>query len=630
MHTITHKLNRTLLFYVFIFSTFVTMLATSLQLYLDYKKDIEYLDTLSTQISKSHVKGLSTAAWNMDVLQIQVLLDGLVAIPEVTYASVLFQGEKISESGNENNKNTIKHKRNLKYERRNEIIHIGEFDFHISKDHAIQSLINQFFVVLFINFIRTFLVAGFILFVVDFLITKHLVNITQSLKKIESFELLDNEIVLEGNRSKRNELDVVVSSINELLKNLKELWESYRISENNFFQLVDHSSQGILISTDGKIDFCNKQFLRMFDIKSLQDIDYEQFSPYFINYGKEIYNVDIQTLNKKNEEYRKVRNEIHLKDTNQDFLFYTSAAIWNNKFGTLLMFVDITEAVELKKRLKQQQAKLIQKDKMNTLGVMVTGITHEVNNPNNLIKINAEVIQNSWNEVLPILDEYYAKHPDQELQNIPYDEMRGLLTAAMEDTASASKRIEKIISGLSTFIRGEETLEMSKCELPKIIVETIKMLQPQIKKRRVHIVFDNSVELPAFEANSSLINQVFVNLILNAVEACDPRNFQNDQQGEVKIETSVTEDYVYVIIKDNGIGIKEKDINKVFDLFQSSKSTIGGTGIGLSIVYALIKLHHGEIWVESEEGFGSTFTVKLPIKQGKSESKDNKEGISLG
>ena len=619
MNTITNRLNKSLLFYVFVFSTFVTMLATTTQLYLDYKQDLAYLDTLSTQIQKSHVKGLSTAAWNMDVLQIQVLLDGLVAIPEVTYASVLFQGDKISESGDANNKNSIKHQRDLKYERRDEVIHIGEFNFHISKDNAIQSLINQFFIVLFINFIRTFLVAGFILFIVDFLITRHLVRITESLKKIESFELLDNEIKLEGNRSRRNELDVVVSSINELLKNLKELWENYRISENNFFQLVDNSSQGILISTEGKIDFCNKQFLRMFDLKSLQDIDYEQFSPYLINYGKDIYNVNIETLAKINEDYRKVKNEFHLDKTNQDFVFYSSAAIWHNKFGTLLMFVDVTEAVQLKKRLKEQQAKLIQKDKMNTLGVMVTGITHEVNNPNNLIKINAEVIQNSWNEVLPILDDYYAKHPGKDLQNIPYDEMRGLLTAAMEDTASASKRIEKIISGLSTFIRGEETLEMSQCDLPKIIVETIKMLQPQIKKRRVQIVFDESLKLPEFEANSALINQVFVNLILNAVEACDPKNFQNDQQGEVIIDTSMTEDYLCVIIKDNGIGIKEKDITKVFDLFQSSKSTIGGTGIGLSIVYSLIKLHKGEISVESEEGFGSTFTVKLPIKQAKSD-----------
>ncbi len=414
MKTITNRLNKTLLFYVFLFSTFVTILTTSLQLYLDYKQDIDYLDTLSTQIQKSHVKGLSTAAWNMDVLQIQVLLDGLVAIPEVTYASVSFQSEKISESGNQktkNDKNIIKNQQELKYDRREELIHIGEFNFHISKEHAIQSLINQFFIVLFINFIRTFLVAIFILFIVDFLITRHLVKITDSLKKIESFEFLDKEIKLEGIRFSRNELDVVVSSINELLINLKELWESYRISENNFFQLIDNSNQGVLISTEGKIDFCNKQFFNMFDCKSLKDVKFEEFSPYLINYEKDIYNVNIQTLYEKNEDYKKVQNEFHLDESNQVFLCYTSAAIWNNKFGTLLMFVDITEATLLKKRLKEQQVELIQKDKMNTLGVMVTGITHEVNNPNNLIKINSEVIQNSWHEVLPILDDYYHKHP---------------------------------------------------------------------------------------------------------------------------------------------------------------------------------------------------------------------------
>ncbi len=216
------------------------------------------------------------------------------------------------------------------------------------------------------------------------------------------------------------------------------------------------------------------------------------------------------------------------------------------------------------------------------------------------------------------------------MQNIPYDEMRGLLTAAMEDTSSASQRIEKIISGLSTFIRGDETLEMSPCDLRTIIIDTVKMLQPQIKKRRVEVVFDETQQLPLFEANTALINQIFVNLILNAVEACDNKNFQNNQQGEVKICTSVTEEYVYVIIKDNGIGIKEVDIVKVFDLFQSSKSTVGGTGIGLSIVYSLVKLHHGEILVESEDGVGSLFTVKLPIKQAKSKLNNKKEGVSLG
>ena len=117
---------------------------------------------------------------------------------------------------------------------------------------------------------------------------------------------------------------------------------------------------------------------------------------------------------------------------------------------------------------------------------------------------------------------------------------------------------------------------------------------------------------------------------MNAVEACDQQTLFKDIKGEVKIGTSVTEDFVYVIIEDNGVGIKEEDINKVFDLFQSSKSTVGGTGIGLSIVYALIKLHQGEISVESEEGFGSKFTVQLPIKQTKSKNKSKNKGVSLG
>ncbi|KAG1694711.1 Sensor protein ZraS [Nymphon striatum] len=504
--------------------TFVTMLATTSQLYLDYKKDIDYLDTLSTQIPKKSCERLIYS--------------------RLEYGCVTNSGA-----------------------------------------------------------VRW---------------------------KIESFELLNNEIVLEGNRSKRNELDVVVSSINELLLNLKDLWESFRISENNFYQLVDNSSQGVLISTEGNIDFCNKEFLRMFGFKSLEDIDSERFSPYLINYGKDIYDVNIETLHEKNQKYKNVRIEFHLEELKKDFLCYTSAAIWNNKFGTLLMFVDVTEAVLLKKRLREQQAELIQKDKMNTLGVMVTGITHEVNNPNNLIRINAEVIQNSWKEVLPILDEHYKKHPEKNLQNIPYDEMRGLLTAAMEDTASASKRIEKIISGLSTFIRGDDKLTIRECDLPTIIIDTIKLLQPQIKKRNVEILFDESIALPSFEANGALINQVFVNLVLNAVEACDQQFLGKDVKGEVRIDTSVTENSIYVIIKDNGVGIKEDEISKVFDLFQSSKSTTGGTGIGLSIVYALIKLHQGEISVESEEGFGSTFTVRLPIKQTKSKLEAKKKGVSLG
>lgn len=494
-----YHLNITLLFYVVLVGTFVTMISTGLQLFLDYKKNINYLDVLTAQVKVSYTESITEAAWNIDTVQIQALLDGLVAIPEITYASVIYREQTIAESGNAKAENAIKNIQTLNYKSfDNEGINIGDFIFHTSRKPAIDSLINNFFVALLFNFIRTFLIAGFILFIVDYLITRHLRKITDSLKTIDSFESLDKRIELDGPRSKPNELDVVVDTINGFNNKLYGLWGNYRISEKN---------------------------------------------------------------------------------------------------------------------LKEKQAAVIQKDKMNTLGVMVAGITHEINNPNNLIKINADIIQSSWKEILPILDAHFRNNPNKNLQNIPYDEMKGFLSSAMEDTAIASQRIEAIISGLSTFIRGEENLEMSQCSLQCIIVETIKMLDPQIKQKNIRVEFNEDNNIKSIEAYSPLINQIFVNLILNAIEACDSKFNKTSEQCDVIINISEQADSVNVTVRDFGVGISPEYIDKIFDLFQSSKFSTGGTGIGLSIVYSLVELHGGDISVKSSVGEGSTFTVKLPLEQ---------------
>ncbi len=264
--------------------------------------------------------------------------------------------------------------------------------------------------------------------------------------------------------------------------------------------------------------------------------------------------------------------------------------------------------------LKCVQSQIIQQEKMASIGQLSAGIAHEINNPvsfitGNLdilkkyvetvmevIRVEEEIIKNSIPPAaLEALDEMKRKKKfDYVLKDIGY-----LITQSLE----GSERIKRIVSDLKAFSRMEDDIPAME-DINRGLESTINIVWNEIKyKAELEKVLG---ELPLTSCNISRLNQVFMNLLVNAAQAIE-------KQGKITVTTRSDGNDIFISVADTGAGISPENLKKVFDPFFTTKEKGAGTGLGLSISYDIVKKHGGDITVESQAGEGTTFTVRIPV-----------------
>lgn len=271
--------------------------------------------------------------------------------------------------------------------------------------------------------------------------------------------------------------------------------------------------------------------------------------------------------------------------------------------GVLSFYHDIT----MEKTYDQQ---LRQADKLASLGQLVSGIGHEINNPNQFIRGNIKIVKQSLEDMLPIVDEYYKSHPDLNIAKLKYDFLRDHIMILVNDMANGSERIKGIVESLRDFAKKDEGLLVDNVDINTLIESSVRLVYNEVHKR-ADIQLDLAENLPTFIGNSQKIEQVLVNLIVNASQA-----MRNDIKGLVTIETKTDGKDLIVKVEDNGIGMNQKTMRLVCDPFFTTKRSKGGTGLGLSIAYRIIEEHGGNISVTSKLGEGTKFTIKIPAGTG--------------
>jgi len=261
--------------------------------------------------------------------------------------------------------------------------------------------------------------------------------------------------------------------------------------------------------------------------------------------------------------------------------------------------------------LRENQAMLIQSEKMASIGGLIAGIAHEINNPLAYVSSNLHVLVEYLDELKPTLqaqsavigDDTDQAHPRETTLRCPdgqpsADELDDLLA----DTREGVQRVQKIVADLRDYAyqRGDE-LE-SAC-VNTLLDRSLRLASNELKyKAEVIREFD---ELPNILCFPERLCQVFLNLFINSVHAIESR-------GTIKIQTSYCDDWVTVRIADTGIGVAEECLSKIFDPFFTTKEMGTGTGLGLHIVHGIIENHGGKIQAESEVGVGTSFTIRLP------------------
>jgi polar amino acid transport system substrate-binding protein len=269
------------------------------------------------------------------------------------------------------------------------------------------------------------------------------------------------------------------------------------------------------------------------------------------------------------------------------------------------------EVVERKRaadelRLGQQQ--LVQADKMASLGILVSGVAHEINNPNALILLNTPLVMDYFKDTEPIVEEYYNEHGDFTVAGLPYSRMRTRLASKLSEIQDGAKKIKRIVEDLKGFARPEESEHTDLVDINAAAQIAVRLVHNTIQKSTNHFLAQYAQDLPKIRGNAQRIEQVIVNLILNACQAL------RSSDESIYFFTRYDKDKGDIIleVRDAGEGIAPENLQHLMDPFFTTKREWGGTGLGLSVSAGIVKEHRGSLEFTSTRGNGTTVILRLP------------------
>ncbi|WP_286239258.1 transporter substrate-binding domain-containing protein [Neptuniibacter halophilus] len=264
--------------------------------------------------------------------------------------------------------------------------------------------------------------------------------------------------------------------------------------------------------------------------------------------------------------------------------------------------------------LKLQQQQLIQADKMTSLGILVSGVAHEINNPSSLLLLNLPVFREVYQDAEEILEAHYQTHGDFYLGGLPYSRMRDEIPPMLEDMLSGTQRIRRIVDDLRDFARQSPSDLSEQVDLNEVVATAIRLVDNTIRHSSDHFSVEYARNLPLFCGNAQRIEQVVINLIVNACQSLESSEQAirvktlRDDQGRLCLEVS-----------DEGRGIEAENLARLSDPFFTTRREEGGTGLGLSVSNSIVQEHGGELRYDSAPGEGTRVRLTLkPIQTGSS------------
>ncbi|KHK01348.1 ATP-binding protein [Desulfovibrio sp. TomC] len=259
--------------------------------------------------------------------------------------------------------------------------------------------------------------------------------------------------------------------------------------------------------------------------------------------------------------------------------------------------------------LRDNQQQLVQADKMAALGVLVSGVAHEINNPNGLILLNVPILKKLNAEAMRVLDEVYRERGDFPLGGGVYSRIRDKLPRIVDVVEESAQRIRRIVDDLRDFSRVAPASAHQAFDLGEVAGKAVRLVGSSINKATSCWRLDIAASLPPTWGNAARIEQVVVNLLLNACQAL------TSPDAAIALTTTVSDDSKAVVltVADEGAGISPEDLPRVTDPFFTTKRATGGTGLGLSVSAGIVKEHGGSLEFASEPGRGTTVRLVLPV-----------------
>lgn len=278
--------------------------------------------------------------------------------------------------------------------------------------------------------------------------------------------------------------------------------------------------------------------------------------------------------------------------------------------GSLMRAFGLLRDVTASKRAEEDAARhrdeLVRADKMISLGILVSGMAHEINNPNHAIGLNVPLVRDAWRDAAALIDELAAGRSGLRVGRMPWSEARGEVAAMIDDVELASDRIRNIVTELRGFALDYAPGERRAVAVNEVVTASLRLLGKHIAKATRRYSMKLAEELPAIEGNAPRLEQVVVNLLLNACQA-----LRSDREA-IEIATGFDGRRVFIRVCDEGRGIAPEHLANIRTPFFTTKRAEGGTGLGVPVADRIAVEHGGELTFESEPGRGTTATLWLP------------------
>ena len=247
---------------------------------------------------------------------------------------------------------------------------------------------------------------------------------------------------------------------------------------------------------------------------------------------------------------------------------------------------------------------------MTSLGILVSGVAHEINNPNGLILLNVPTLKEASADAELILEEHFRLHGDFNYGGIPFSRMRATIPRLFTEMQEGAKRIKRIVEDLKDFARRNPNAEMETINLNAVAEVAVRLVEPSLRNATGHFSAVYSANLPQVRGNAQRIEQVVVNLLLNACQAL----LNKEQHISLNTGYDTSTNSVMLTVIDEGVGISPEVRPFLTDPFFTTKRDTGGTGLGLSVSAGIVKEHGGALDFASAPGGGTIVTLALPAE----------------
>lgn len=409
--------------------------------------------------------------------------------------------------------------------------------------------------------------------------------------------------------------EVIVEDITEQNQVLKILHES----EFKYRMLIDKLNEAVYLLVDGKFEIVNSKFLELFEVteEELYSPDFNVFDYMPSDDRKKIRNRHEKVSEGAEEAATTYQMTVTTKtDVEKDVEISVSYLNFNGRVAAQGVVRDLTD-------IKKQETQIRHLQKMESIGTLAAGIAHEINTPSQFVNDNLSFLKDAYKDLIPILNT--IKDADnihnnsaflkQAIESADLDYLKEEIPMAIDQSIDGIQRIASIVGAMRDFAHTGPKDKVS-VNVHNIINNSITLSKNAWKYvAEIGTDFDDNLQTIVCQPND--INQVIVNMIVNSSHAMESKFSSSETlQGKINIKTINKEDHIEIVVKDNGSGMPDKVIKRIFDPFYTTKDVGKGTGQGLAIAYDIIVTKHGgDIEVVSEEGEGTTFTIKLPVDQ---------------